>query len=104
MGKQSALIVAGALIVAISATVLPAIAAEHSLIGTFTVINAAPTVTDVVLYSVDESDTEFVLIITVADANTLNDIDTVEIELEEQDLATENSDFPVDCRRRMGGL
>jgi hypothetical protein len=92
--KLSALIVAGALIVAISATIPPAIAAdEHSAIGTFTVINAAPTVTEVVLYNGDESDTEFVLRITVADANTLNDLDSVVIELEEQDIATEKATF-----------
>ncbi len=91
--KLSAVIVAGALIVAISATIPPAIAAEHSVIGTFTVINAAPTVTAVVLYNGAESDTEFVLRITVADANTLNDLDSVEIELEEQDSATEKATF-----------
>ena len=56
-------------------------------------INAAPTGTDVVLYKVDESDTDFVLKITVADANTLNDIETVVIELEEQDFATEKATF-----------
>ena len=91
--KLSALIVAVALIVAISATIPPAIAAEHSAIGTFTVINAAPTVTEVVLYNGDESDTEFVLRITVADANTLNDLDSVVIELEEQDIATKKATF-----------
>jgi len=45
------------MIVTCYAAVLSAMAAENSAIGTFTVANAAPTVTDVVLYSGDESDT-----------------------------------------------
>jgi hypothetical protein len=81
------------MIVTCCATVLPAIAAEDSAIGSFTVINAAPTVTDVVLYNSDESYTDFALRITVADANTLNDIASVVIELEEQDIATEKATF-----------
>lgn len=93
MEKTRAEIVAVMVIVAISATIMPLMAAENSLIGKFTVLNAAPTVTDVVLYNSDESETELVLCITVVDANTLNDIDSVVIELEEQDMAIDKATF-----------
>lgn len=76
------------MVVAIGATVLPAMAAENtSSEGSFTLGNEAPTVTSIALYESDGSTPEtamdptieYVVKIEAADTNTLDDLSEIEV-------------------------
>ena len=87
------------MVVAIGATALPAMAAtEGKSEGSFTLGSADPTVTSIALYELDgttpatimDPTIEYVVKIVVADANTLEDIDKIEVEI--RTLATSGED------------
>jgi hypothetical protein len=72
--------------------IVPAMAAEILLNGSFTLNNDAPHVTSVVLYNMSETDTvsnmipliEYAVKIEASDTNTLNDIDTIMVVINNQ--------------------
>jgi len=90
------------MVVAIGATALPALAAESSSDGTFQLNNAAPDVTSVVLYELNETttttsmapQTEYAVKIEAGDANTLDDIRYVTVVIQKQSYS--GSDDPID--------
>ena len=83
------------MVVAIGATVLPAMAAEDSSTGAFTLSNAAPDVTSVVLYQDDETttttsmtpQTEYAVKIEAGDTNTLDDIRYVTVVIQKYEFS-----------------
>lgn len=83
------------MVVAIGATALPAMAAESSSEGAFTLSNAAPDVTSVVLYELDETttttsmtpQTEYAVKIEAGDTNTMNDIRYVTVVIQKHEFS-----------------
>ena len=79
-----------ALILLLTLAPVPALAAEDTTSGSFTPTNSNPTVDAVGIYETDRStvvtamtpQTEYSLKVTVSDANTINDLDTVKVTLE----------------------
>ncbi len=93
------------MMVAIGTTVLPAMADETSSEGSFNLGNAAPSVTSITLHNADHSDptisamnpqNEYAVKIDISDANTLNDINEIQVIIKTNTTSTDESDTVTD--------